>query len=83
MNTLCYGPYLVIGVTERGITAPCSPTLRKGVNIAHKSLSVHPKYELDEYEREAANKDEMLEVEQTDAKEVKDGTEQSLAVYHA
>ena len=87
-NTLFYGPYLVTGVTGVGITVRCSPTLGGEANVAHKylkqalfSLSVNPDSESDEFEAEAANEDEELEAEETDQKDVRDETGQSLPVY--
>ena len=76
-NTLFYGPYLVTGVTGGGITAPCTPTLGSEVNVAHQylnqwpfSLSVNPDSESDEFEAEAVNKDEKLEAEEEDQRDV-------------
>ena len=87
-NTVFYGPYLVTGVTGGGITARCSPTLGGEVNVAHKylkqwpfSLSVNPDSELDEFEAEAANEDEELEAEETDQRDVREETGQSLPLY--
>ena len=89
-NTLFYGPYLVTGMTGGGITTRCSPTLGGEVNVAHKylkqwpfSLSVIPDSESDEYEAEAANEDDELEPEETDQRDVRDETGQSLPVYDA
>ena len=87
-NTLFYGPYLVTGVTGGGITARYSPTLGGEVNVAHKylkpwpfSLSMNPDSEPHEFEAEAANEDEELEAEETDQRDVRDETGQSLPVY--
>ena len=84
-NTLFYGPYFVTGVTGGGITARCSPTLGREVNVAHTylkqwpfSLSVNADSESDEFEAEAANKDEELEAEETDQGDERDKTENVL-----
>ena len=89
-NTLFYGPYLVAGVTERGITARCSPTLGGEVNVAHKylkqwpfSISVNLDSESEELEAEAANEDEELEAEETDTRDARNETGQGLPVYDA
>ena len=89
-NTLLYGPYLVTGVTVGGIRARCSPTLGGEVNVAHKylkqwpfSLSVNPDSESQQFEAEAANEDEEMEAEETDQRDVRDETGQSLPVYDA
>ena len=89
-NTLFCGPYLVTGVTGRGITARCSPTLGGEVNVAHNylrqwpfSLSVNSDSKSDEFEAEAANEDEELEAEETDQRDVRDKTGQSLPLYDA
>ena len=87
-NKLFYGPYLVTGVTGGGITVRCSPTLGGEVNVVHKylkqwpfSLSVNLDCESDEFEAEAANKNEELEAEETDQRHVGDEKGQSLQVY--
>ena len=87
-NTLFYRPYFVTGVTGGGITARCSPTPGGQVNVAHKylnhrpfSLSMNPDSQSDKFEAEAASKDEELEAEETDPRDVRDETGQSLPVY--
>ena len=47
------------------------------------SLSVNPNSESDEFEAEAANEDEELEAEETDQRDMRDETGQSLPVYDA
>ena len=56
--------------------------------MAHKylkqwpfSVSVNPDSEGDEFEAEAANEDEELEAEETDQRDVRDETRQSLPLY--
>ena len=89
-NTLFYELYLVPGATGGGNTARCPPSLGGEVHVAHKylkqwlfSLRVNPDSESDEFEAEAANEDEELEAEETDARDVRDKTGQSLRVYDA
>ena len=66
----------------------CSPTLGGEVNVAHNylkqwlfSLSLNPDSESDEFEAEAANEDEELKAEETDQRDVRDETGQSLPLY--
>ena len=73
-----------------GITARCLPTFGREVNISRKylkqwrfSLSVTHDSESDELQAEAANEDEELGTEETDARDVRDETGQSVPVYDA